>query len=296
MIRGIFRGRWSDVLSGRRLDRLLLAVALAVALLPDAALRPWTSDLARLVTLPAAPVSHLGIYLRDRIRPPRAAFDPRAPEVVELESEAERFRMLYERARLENERLERTIASLGAVSTRVGAGRHRLLEASVVGTDPTRRDGVLRINAGSRHGLREGAPAFLDGDAFVGVVGTDVGPLGATVVPSIRLTSIGVRLYPPRGSDPAAPASASPGAVLRPTGRGTWEADVASSVELFPGMVARLADERFPRAALGARVGRIVAVRPIEQVPLARRIEVEPIARTEELGTVVVAVEEGGGT
>lgn len=292
MMQATLRGRWLGALSGKRLDRLLVALALVLALLPERLLLPWSSDLARLCTMPIAPVSHLGVYLRDRIRPPKAAFDPRAPEVLELESEVERFRRLYEAARLEGERLERTIAALDAVSTRVGGGRHRLLEASIVGSDPTRSDGVLRINAGQRHGVTAGAPAFLDGDAFVGVVGSDVGAVGASVVPSIRLQSIGVRIYPAAGSDPSRPPSAAPGAMLKPTGRGTWEADVASAADLAVGMVARLADERVPKSALGARVGVVVDVRPVEQAPLARRIEVAPIVDFAAIGTVVLAVPE----
>jgi len=103
MMQATLRGRWLGALSGKRLDRLLVALALVLALLPERLLLPWSSDLARLCTMPIAPVSHLGVYLRDRIRPPKAAFDPRAPEVLELESEVERFRRLYEAARLEGE-------------------------------------------------------------------------------------------------------------------------------------------------------------------------------------------------
>jgi hypothetical protein len=58
-------------------------------------------------------------------------------------------------------------------------------------------------------------------------------------------------------------------------------------------MIARVADDRMPRSALGARVGRVIAIAPIEQVPLARRIEVEPIAEARDATSAVVVLEAG---
>ena len=114
--------------------------------------------------------------------------------------------------------------------------------------------------------------------------------LGASVVPAHRLSGIAVRLVPAQFHD--TDISRFPGAVLRPTGHGTWLADVASSVELTIGMTARLADERWPRIALGARLGEVIAVEPIEQAPLARRVEVRPIVAAEAIATVMIAVPE----
>ena len=56
-------------------------------------------------------------------------------------------------------------------------------------------------------------------------------------------------------------------------------------------MIARATDDRLPRSTLGARVGRVIAIEPIEQVPLARRIEVEPIARARDATSAVVVIE-----
>jgi hypothetical protein len=61
-------------------------------------------------------------------------------------------------------------------------------------------------------------------------------------------------------------------------------------MELAPGMVARLADDRFGRAALGARIGVVVSVEPLEQAPLARRVEIRPITELESLASVILAV------
>jgi len=285
--------RFIRFLSGRRLDWSLAALALAASLAPVGALRPWTGDLARLVSVPLAPVGHLGVFLRTRVRPEQAAFDPRSPETLALERELRQFRTLYEQARLENERLERSVSALAAVRARLEGAGQRLAEASIVGVDASRRDGAARINAGARHGLRPGSAALVSGDILVGVVAQDVGALSASVIPATKLPSLGVRLYPAQGSDPSSPLSSYPGAMLKPTARGTWTADVATAQPLSIGMVARLADDRFGRTALGARVGTVVAIEPVEKAPLARRVEIAPLGSLAEHSTVILVVEGG---
>jgi hypothetical protein len=282
--------RFIRTLTGRRLDWTLAAIALVLALLPAYALLPWTNDLARLLSVPLAPVTHLGMFVRDKIRPPQPRFDPQAPETLALEREVSQYRMLYEQSRLEVERLERSLTSLRAVSARVDSPDSLLIEASVIAGDPSRRNGVFTLNAGERHGVRAGAAALVDGDIFVGLIAPEVGAFQSVLIPSNKLPSIGSRLFPPEGSDPRTPASSYPGAVLKPTGRGTWTAEVATSMTLAPGMVARLADDRFGRAALGSRIGIVVAVEPVEQAPLARRVEIRPIIDLDGLSSVILAV------
>lgn len=275
-------------LSGRRLDWALAAVALAVAALPSRALAPWTDDLARVVSVPLAPLTHLGMFLRERVRPARATFDPKAPGTLALEREVAQYRMLYERSRLEIERLEASLAQLRAVSARSNAPGSRFIEASVIAVDPSRRDGALSLNAGARHGVEAGVAALVDAETFAGVVAPDVGAFTSALIPSQKMPSIRVRLLPVEGSDPQVPSQGYPGAVLKPTGRGTWTAEVASSMPLVVGMVARLADDRFGRAAVGARVGVVVSVEPIEQAPLARKVEVRPLIEPGELSSVIL--------
>lgn len=282
--------RFIRTLTGKRLDWTLAAVAFVIALLPVQALTPWTNDLARLLSVPLAPVTHLGMYLRDQIRPPQPRFDPQAPETIALEREVAQYRMLYEQSRLEVERLERSLTTIRAVSARVDAPDTRLVEASVIAGDPSRRNGVFTLNAGERHGVRAGAAALVEGDVFVGVIAPELGSFQSALIPSNKLPSIGARLFPPEGSDPRAAASSYPGAVLKPTTRGTWSAEVATSMTLSTGMIARLADDRFGRAALGSRIGVVVSVEPVEQAPLARRVEVRPIIDLEGLSSVVLAV------
>ena len=275
-------------LQGRRPDWLLAAAALGVALLPPAALVPWTGDVSRLVSVPLAPITHLGVFLRDRVRPPRTTFDPRSPEALALDREVARYRTLYEQARLELEQSERALASLRAVRAKVGDGTGELIDASVVATDASRLDGVLSLNAGTRHGVRPGASVLANGERFAGVIAREVGAFSSTLIPSIRLPSIGVRLYPPEGSDRNVVSTAYPGAILKPTGRGGWTAEVASVITLREGMIARLADDRYGRLAMGLPIGIVRSVEAIDRAPHARRVEVAPMVDFETLSRVII--------
>lgn len=278
-------------IASKRFDWLLAGVALLLALLPVWTLKPWTNDVARIVIVPFVPVTHVGMALRDRIRPPHATWNPSAPETIALINELSYTKTLYEAARLESARLEGTIAALNAVSTRLGDARPDLIEASVVALDPSRVGGAIQVNAGERNGVVAGAAVFINGDLFAGVVSGDIGAFVSTVIPSLKMASIGSRLYPREGSDPRTPLANYPGAVLKPTGRGTWTAEVASAVDLRVGLFARVSDDRLPRAALGTIIGRVIAVEPIEQVPLARRIEVEPIMTLEDVSSVIICAQ-----
>ncbi|MFM7261238.1 MAG: hypothetical protein ACKO3W_11600, partial [bacterium] len=178
--------RAQHLLSGRRLDWTLLLGALVLAIAPVRLLRPWTNDVARLVLVPFVPVTHLGTSLRDRIRPTIESFDPKSPETIALEAEVERLRTLYETSRLDALRLEEVLRSLQATSTRAGAGS--LVDvgattASIVASDPTGPHGVVRINAGARHGVVVGSAVFVGGDVFAGLVSDDIGAFVSTVVP-----------------------------------------------------------------------------------------------------------------
>lgn len=283
----------SSRLSGRRLDWLLACVALILGLLPARALAPWTSDLSRVVAVPIVPMMHMGMAVRDRVRPARDVFDPRAPEVVSLEMAAERFRSLYEQARLRSEALEREAAELKGVRARLGPNGAELSTATVVGIDPTRRDGTVRINAGARNGIRADAAVIARGDVLVGIVSSDIGELFAQVIPVSR-RSVSVRLYPDDPADANRNPADYPGTVLKPVEGGRWVGDIASNADLREGQIARIDDPRFGAAALGMRVGRVRRVIMNDQVPLARKVEVEPLVDLASERTVVVATEPQG--
>jgi len=277
-------------LKGKRLDWTLASLALVLALLPARALAPWTGDIARIAAVPVVPIMHLGMVLRDRIRPPREAFDPRAPEVVELEMSAERYRTLFEQARLKTEALDREVAALKSVRARIGNTGVQLETATVIGIDPTRREGLVRINIGARNGVHRDAAVIVRGDVFGGAVSSDVGEFFSLVKPAPRCT-ISVRLYPAEGADDARAATAFPGTVLKPVEGGLWIGDIASEAEIREGQIARIADDRFGTVARGMRVGRVRRILPNAQVPLARVVEVEPIALLADESGVVVAID-----
>lgn len=277
-------------LSGKRLDWTLAALALLLAILPARALAPWTGDVSRIVAVPIVPLMHLGMAARERIRPPREAFDPRAPEVVELEMRAEGARTLFEQSRLKVEALEREVADLKAIRTRLGNNSVSLETASVVGLDPTRREGLVRINVGLRHGVRRDSVVLIRGDVFGGLVANDPTEFISLVKPATRC-SLSVRLYPPDGVQPARDTRSYPGTVLKPADGGLWTGDLASDAEVREGQIARLADDRYGNISLGLRVGRVRRIVPNDTVPGARIVEVEPFGQLAEEATVIVAME-----
>jgi hypothetical protein len=282
-------------LRGPRLDGALAVLALVLAILPARALAPWTGDVARIVAVPIVPIMHLGMALRERIRPPREVFDPRAPEVIELEMAAERYRTLFEQSRLKTEALERDLAAVKAVRARAGSGGVQLETAAVIGIDPTRREGLVRISLGARHGVHRDAAVILRGDIFGGVVANDPAEFVSLVRPSVRC-SLGVRIYPAEGVDADRAPAVFPGTVLKPADGGVWLGDLASDAEVREGQVVRLADDRYGNVSKGMRVGRVRRVLPNDQVPLARVVEVEPLAHLVDEATVVVAIDPPEGT
>jgi len=277
-------------LSGKRLDWTIAGLALLLALLPARALSAWTNDLSRIVAVPIVPIMHAGMALRDWIRPPREAFDPRAPEVIELEMASERYRSLFEQARLKTESLEREVAELKGIRDRLSDARVQLATAAVVGIDPTRSEGLVRINIGSRHGVHRDAPVIVQGDVFAGVVAQDPSEFVSLVRPAARC-SLAVRIYPALGIEASRPPASFPGTVLKPADGGLWLGDIfASDVDVRVGDLARLADERLGDVSRGLRVGVVRRILPNEENPLVRRVEVEPISRLPQESSVVLAI------
>lgn len=280
----------SQRLSGVRLDWTLAIVALVLSVLPARALAPWTSDVARIVAVPIVPLMHLGMLARDAIRPPREAFDPRAPEVVELEMEAERARTMFEQQRLRTEALEHEVLELKGVRTVLGDLQVQLETASVVGVDPTRREGLVRLSVGARHGVHRDSIVVVRGDVFGGLVASEPAEFTSLVRPATRCT-LSVRLYPAGSVDPSRDPKAFPGTVLKPLEGGLWQGDLASEAEVRGGEVVRLADDRLGPVSKGLRVGRVRRVIPNESVPGARIVEVEPIGALADESRVIVAID-----
>ena len=160
----------------------------------------------------------------------------------------------------------------------------------MIGIDPTRREGLVRINIGARNGVHRDAAVIIRGDIFGGAVSSDVGEFFSLVKPAPRCT-ISVRLYPADGTDETRGAGAFPGTVLKPIEGGMWVGDIASDAEIREGQIARIADDRFGTVARGMRVGRVRRVLPNDQVPLARVVEVEPVALLADESGVVVAID-----
>ena len=267
----------------------MVGVVFLLTLLP-ARLLTWTSDVARIASVPIVPLMHLGMVARNAIRPPQQAFDHRAPEVIALEMQAEAARTLFEQSRLRVKGLEREVSALKGVRGQVGNNAVQLETATVVGVDPTRREGLARINVGARHGVHRDSVVIISGDVFGGLVVSDPAEFVSVVRPALKCT-LSVRLYPAEGIDPSRDPKVLQGTVLKPTEGGVWTGDIASDLAIREGEIARLTDERYGSVAKGLRVGRVRRILPNEQVPGARIVEVEPFALLVDESTVIVAME-----
>lgn len=281
-----------------RVWRAALSVALILALLPARMLVGWTGELASLLTLPLVPVQHGGRMLAGWIRPSVRDSHEDREAADELILERNEARALYRRLELENERLHREIELISAATSRSPGLAVRAVRASaVVANRPGPRSGAgsLKLNAGRRHGVEAGMVATRDGDTVVGRVVGEPGALSSDAVPVGGAGAIEVVLLPP---DDGLALADAPRAILKPDGRGGFTADLGTGVKVGVGWCARLADDRWPRAAQGLRIAAVTAAAPLDTSPLHTRLELAPA--TDPLDAVEVVLvgdsgEPGGG-
>ncbi len=277
-----------------RVWRLALAAALLVSLLPARALSGWSGEVASLLTLPLVPVQHAGRLAAGWIRPSVSDTYAEREASETLAMERNEARALYRRLELENDRLRREIEMLSAATSRSPGLAIRAVRASaVVANPPGPRSGAgtLKLNAGVRQGVEAGMVATRDGDTVVGrVVGTPAA-LSSDAVPVGGAGAIEVVLLPP---DEATELGRAPRGMLKPDGRGGFTCDLGQSSGVAVGWTARLADERWPRAAQGLRVATVTAAAPLETSPLHTRLQLAPAANPLESVEVVLVGDAGG--
>jgi hypothetical protein len=255
--------------------------ALFLSLLPTRWLLGWTTDVAGLVNFPLRPFQDVASRARDWLRP---LPDPRGSmpaEVRALDAQLERARTYYTRLELERDQLLERIALLE--STRDGARarsatteRTRFLYATIVATQaPSGRSvGSLVANVGTRQAVSPGMVATWDGDIVAGRIAEPPGRLASLVVPVTALSGVEVRFYPPdRNIDPRK----APGGVLKSMPTGEWTTDLTQPGDVAEGWIARVADERWPLAARGMRIGVVERVGSRDDAPLVRRLTVRSL-------------------
>jgi hypothetical protein len=260
-----------------RVWRGALLAAVLLSLLPARVLVGWTVETASLLTLPLVPLQHAGRLVASWLRPSLGEAYAEREAAGTLARERDEARALYRRLELDNERLRREIEMLSAATARSPGLAVRAVRASAVAaTRPGPRSGAgtLKLNAGVRQGVEAGMVATRDGDTVVGRVVGDPAALSSEAVPVGGAGAIEVVLLPPEEGIELAKA---PRGILKPDGRGGFMCDLGRVTAVTVGWTARLADDRWPRAAQGLRVARVTAATPLDTSPLHLRLELAPV-------------------
>ncbi len=277
---------------------LALGLMLVLSLLPARWLVGWTAEVADFANVALTPSKHALSSIRHWLRPVPDPIDA-APEAVrELEEQLELARRYYKGLEIEREMLLERIALLEQAKRRSGAGEAtRTLFGTVVGTTPpsARSAGSLQLNIGAMHTVMPGMIATWEGDIFVGRVAESVQRFSSSVIPSTALPGFTVQFFPP---DRNLSARDAPRGVLASRGGlagagGAWTVDLTQPGDVAVGWVVLVAEERWPRASLGLRVGLVESVQVRDDAPLMRRITVQPFVDPFRVSHVVLTDERG---
>jgi hypothetical protein len=271
---------------------LALTLMLVLSLLPARWLVGWTAEVADFANVALTPSKHALSSLRHWLRPVPDPMDA-APEAVrELEEQLELARRYYKGLEIEREMLLERIALLERAKQRSGAGdATRTLFGTVVGTTPprARSAGSLQLNIGAMHTVMPGMIATWEGDILVGRVADSVQRFSSSVIPATALPGFTVQFFPPDGSLSARDA---PRGVLASRGD-SWTVDLTQPGDVAVGWLVLVAEERWPRASLGLRVGLVESVQVRDDAPLMRRITVQPFVDPFRVPHVVLTDERG---
>ncbi len=277
-------------------------VVVALSLLPTRWLVPWTADIGSIIALPLTPLGHAAGSAMAFVRPPSGQDLPSVSELDRILDERDAYRGRWHAARLQIEQLELELAQLQRARNAPELGvtsDWTPRTAAVVRHTPGGQGGLLRLNAGSRQGVRPGTVAVVDGDHLVGRVADGVGQLSSTLIP-IGGTSEGTsndllaRIHPVDDSSDVVPGVSIR---LRPIGRGLMQGLVAREPGR-PGLVevgqpVRLArDPAWDDTAWGMLVGTVLSVESSEETPLRERITVQRTVLPERLLSVTLKLKD----
>jgi cell shape-determining protein MreC len=222
--------------------------------------------------------------------PPR---DPRAPVQIALQNRE----LIEENLRLKHE-LE-DLRRLNADREEVGSLRPLCTPVPVIGPGLDGRE-ALQVQASKLSGLRDGMCVIYSGD-MVGTlkqVGAAGGQVQLVTDPGYRVFAYFRSYRSPRKSPGRAEkgesgfARISDTVMVEGTGQGTMKCPLVTwkqvqDWKLAAGDVVVLEDSRFPRAAQGLRIGKVVSVAP-RKGTLHSEIRIKPDADPKRLSEVMV--------
>jgi cell shape-determining protein MreC len=254
-------------------------------------LRPCTGAMAGIVSVPVQPFGDFALRVRNWIWTPDDPLSGESDKVRLLTEQLEMARQLAHARQLQIEALEEEMRELtDARRFDRGQAAFETLFARITGRHPDSGGGLLRLNRGSRDGVRAGAVAVFRGGHLIGRVAADVGRLASWLVPvTDPETGLLEVVVLPADDDGADLQRAR--LQLEPDGNGGLVGELPREVTVNRGDIVEVADPTWPESAWGLKVGVVDAVSVQENNPLRNQVRVVPRFPAHRLASVTLKIE-----
>ena len=255
-------------------------------------LGPWPLVVASIVNVPVQPLSDFGVRLRNWLWLPGDPLAGESERVQFLADELEELRAITYAKQLTIEALQEEVRELQeARRLHQGTAQFGTVFARIISRSPDRAGGMVRLNAGSRHGVTAGTVAVFRGGHMIGRVAGDVGGLSSWLIPITDPATgfVEVVILPAGELEPQ--MGKAPRVLLRPDGTGGLVGDLDRSFEVSRGDIAVLSDPSWPLSGQGMKIGRLESVTASTAQPLLETVLVRPQFHAHRLGSVTLKIE-----
>ncbi|MAI66586.1 MAG: hypothetical protein CMJ26_01755 [Phycisphaerae bacterium] len=254
----------------------------------------WTSDVADLVRVPVTPFSHVGMIIKNWVRPSIEPFDLHTDEQERNDlavAERDHYRQLYHGQMLRSTELAdqlRILQSLPETALR-NPQPPLVVSVDLTGMKPSDSSGFVELKLS-----RESLGRILEGD--IAIVGRDivgriarVGMTRMELLPPTNKESGYIRaaIVPSHPLQDARPPLLAE-ILLTPTGEGTFTSEVPANKGILKGDLVILDDPAWPQLGIGLGLGVVASIEQLDEAPLRQSIMVYPRRRAREHANVVV--------
>ena len=253
---------------------------------------PWPLVLASIVNVPVQPLGDFGVRFRNWLWKQGDPLADESERVQILTDQFEELRAVTYAKQLTIEALQEEVRELQeAHRLHEGTAHIVPLFARITSRSPDRAGGIVRLNAGSRHGVTAGTVAVFRGGHLIGRVAGDVGRLSSWLIPITDPATgfLEVVILPADELEPR--MDKAPRVLLRPDGTGGLVGDLDKSFEVSRGDIAVLSDPSWPLGGQGMKVGRLESVTASTAQPLLETVLVRPQFHAHRLGSVTLKIE-----
>lgn len=240
--------------------------------------------MAEIVYLPLVPLGDVATFSRRWLRSKDSTIHS-AEEVEQLVVERNDYRRRLHAANAKISELKVQVRELSRMPLGEDGLTAHIVHANVVGRSPNRIGGPVRINAGTRRGVKDGAIAVHRGDAIAGRVLGSPGPTSAYVLPVFGETRLIDGILEIQDMEVPVQLESMDGGFI---------SSVDRSVAVELGSVVRLHDSAWPLSAQGMRIAIVDRMRPREQNPNRLELHLKAVADPNELARVLIVVEPSG--